>query len=155
MAILATETDLKSMVPDVFSHGINSFVSDLKMAQDDIVNLIKSSWWNDAIRNNFIVNSTNTSFQQGFIPLDENLLNASALSKIIIYRAVSAYIYPKLSTFKTVDGDSFSRKATFYNKLYNDEWKIVRHLPLYDFNKDGIFSDLERKINGGRRIQRA
>jgi len=151
-----TESDLQDFIPDIYSYGLNSFTKEIAFAEDDVVNLIKSGWWMDAVRKNFLVSESHDiggSF--GFYPLDVTKLNAEALKKLTIYRVASGYIYPKLSTFKDVDGDSFSRKADFYKKYYNEEWEIVKKLPLYDFNGDGNFSDLERRVNSQRTLARA
>jgi len=150
----ATESDLQDFIPDIFQHGSNNFTADIANAEEDVVNLIKSSWYPSAYRSTFISENYDAT-GSAFIPLDEALLNSAALKKITIYRAASAYIYPKMSTMKDVDGDSFSRKADFYKGMYNDEWDVIKHLPLYDFDEDGNFSDLERRTNNGRRMFRA
>jgi len=150
----ATESDLQDFMPDIFRHGHNDFTNDLANAEEDIINLIKSSWYPSAIRSTFIRENTDLSFY-AFIPLDVTRLNSAVLKKLTIYRAAYAYIYPKMSTMKDADGDSFSRKSEFYKKMYSEEWSIVKLLALYDFNGDSQFSDLERRVNNGRRVFRA
>ena len=154
--MFATESDLQDFIPDAYQHGLNSFSKEIGFAEEDIVNLIKSDWWTEAIRKSFLISeSVDVGGTFGFLPLDTTKLNASALKKLTIYRAAAAYIYPKLSTFKDVDGDSFSRKAEFYKKAYSEEWDIVKKLALYDFNGDGAFSDIERRLSAGRTLGRA
>lgn len=153
---IATESDLQDFIPDVYEHGLNSFSKELQFAESDVINLIKSDWWPSAVRSNYsYVQSYDVLNPLFVVPLDANYLNNNELKKLVVYRVAAAYIYPKLSTFKDVDGDSFSRKAEFYKGLYKDEWEIVKKLPLYDFNKDSVFSDAERKLNTGRRLSRA
>jgi len=150
-----TETDLHDFVPDVYTHGLNSFTKEIAFAEGDVVNLIKSGWWIEAVSKSFFVSELQDFGGFGFYPLDVTKLNSEALKKITVYRAVSGYIYPKLATFKDVDGDSFSRKAEFYKGMYKEEWEVIRKLPLYDFNSDGTFSDLERRVSSGRTLGRA
>jgi len=152
---IANESDLQSVIPDVFSYGISDFTSALGEAANDVINLIKSSWWPNATRNSFIFETQDVAGALTIAPLDPIYLDSAALRKLVVYRAASAYIYPKLATFQDNDGDAFTRKSEFYRTMYNDEWEVVKQLPLYDFNKDGQFADIERRVNNGRRIWRA
>ena len=149
MAAYAEDFDLKEYDDDIFDHNVSSFEAEIIRASADVLNKIKSEWWPKAIES-----VSSEDHDTGLMPatLDEQYLNTAALKQITIFRALFAYIYPRLSTF--IDGDTSREKAAHYKTMFNDEWKVIKGLPLYDFDKDSTFEDTERRGPIGRRLVR-
>ena len=152
MAVYATDADLITYADDILDHGVASFTSELTRASADVLNLIKAEWWPQAISG-----KVNSSYDYGLIPptLDESKINTAELKQITIYRAFGFHIYPRLSKFSDSDGDSFSRRGEFYRDMFKDEWNRIKNLPLYDFDGDSSFEDIERRGPIGRKLVRA
>ena len=132
----------------ILTYGLEEFVDQLAAAKRDVISALKADWWPQVQRGKRSLVSNPQ--------LDEDNLNSDELSRLVIYRALSVHIYPKLSKKLGADGDSFSRKADFYLKRYVDEWGIIVKLPIYDFDDDGQFTDLDRSEAGtSRRVFRA
>jgi hypothetical protein len=146
----ADNSDLEDYVSDIFSHGAPSFASELTLASADLLNKVKAEWWPSA-------SQARTAYENTLSPitLDEAYLNTAALKQATIFRALSAYIFPKLSkNVGSADGDVFSAKAEFYRKMYKEEWDTAKMLPLYDFDHDTQFEDIERRGPIPRRVIR-
>jgi len=127
-----TDTDLAKHVPDINDHNPPSNWSDqIQYGTDDVLNKIKAAWWPQV---------TDPIYE-----LDESLLNTDALANLAIYCCLGFYALPYLATERDKDGDSFSRKAEYYRGRYNEEWEVVKELPLYDFDGDTQFEDSERQ----------
>lgn len=152
MADYADDSELKEYADDIFDHGVSSFSSEITRASADVLNRIKSEWWPNAISS-----KSSETTDSGLLPpvLDEQYLNEAALKQITIYRTFGFHAYPRLAKYSDIDGDSFSRRADFYRGMYDEEWKLIRNLPLYDFNADSSFDDTERRGPMGRRLIRA
>ena len=124
--------DLKKHVVDINDHSPPKYwESQIQFATDDVLNKIKADWWEQV--------------SSPLFDIDEDLLNTDALKNLAIYCTLGFYALPFLSTERDKDGDSFSRKAKFYRDRYNEEWEVVKNLPLYDFNSDDQFTDDERQ----------
>ena len=154
MANYASDSDLIDYQDKIFDYGIASFNTELTKATADVINLIKSDWWVNAARNFSGLRET-VDYGPLFPTLDVTYLNTAELVSLTVYRAFSAYIFPRLSKFQDTDGDAFTRMAEFYAKQYDKEWKVVSQLPLYDFDKDSQFEDTERTGPLTRRLSRA
>ena len=74
---------------------------------------------------------------------DEANLNTEALRQLCVYKTLYTHIYPSLSTY--LEGDVWLNKIEAFKKLYNEEWAVVKGLPLYDFDEDTEFEDVERR----------
>ena len=130
MSLYAQDSDLEKYDSKIMDQGEDSFINQLTQASEDILNLIKTGWWEDA--SGLPIDS-----------FDETKLNTAALEKITVYKAFYEYIFPKLSKF--TEGDTFLAKIDFYEKRFKDEWLIVKSLPLYDFDESSSFEDNERR----------
>lgn len=130
MSLYAKDSDLDKYDPKVRSQGQDSYLDQLTQASEDILNLIKTGWWEEA--SGLPIDS-----------FDETKLNIAVLQKITVYKAFYEYIFPKLSKF--TEGDTFLAKIDFYEKRFKDEWLIVKSLPLYDFDDSDSFEDSERR----------
>lgn len=139
MSLYAKDSDLDKYDSGVRSQGEDSYIDQLTYASNDILNLIKTGWWEDA--SGLPISS-----------FDEARLNTAVLEKITVYKAFYEYIFPKLSKF--TEGDTFLAKIEFYEKRFKDEWLIVKSLPLYDFDQDSSFGDEERKGPIQRKLAR-
>jgi hypothetical protein len=118
----ADDNDLVTYVPTIFDHGATTFQSELDMAEDDIIREIRVRWYNRRY------NRTNW---------DETLLDETQWTRATVYRALSAYILPRLSTWRP-EGDSFREQVEFYQARYAEELEAefmegVR----YDYDQDG------------------
>ena len=124
--------DLAKHVQDINDHeGPTDWTDQIRFATDDVLNKIKADWWEQV--------------SSPLFDIDESLLNTDALKNLAVYRTLGFYALPLLSTESDEDGDSFSRKAAKYQTRYDQEWDIVKNLPLYDFNSDDQFTDDERQ----------
>lgn len=152
MTDYASDSDLVGYADDILDHGVVTFTAELTRASADVLNLIKAEWWPNAI-----TGKSSETMDYGLVgpTLTEANLNHAALKQITIYRALGFHVYPRLSKMSDNDGDSFSRRGEFYRGMYSDEWKLIKHLPLYDFNGDSAFDDTERRGPIGRRLIRA
>lgn len=130
MALYAKDSDLSQYDASIMTQGVDSFEADLTEASADILNLIKSVWWPLATG-------------EAIDTFDEANLNTSILKKVTIYKAFYSYIFPKIAKF--TENDVFVKKIEFYKGLFNDEWNVIKGLPLYDFDEDATFEDHERR----------
>lgn len=130
MSLYAKDSDLIKYDAKVMTQGEDTFLDQLTFASDDILNLIKTGWWEEA--SGLPISS-----------FDETKLNVAALEKLTVYKAFYEYIFPKLSKF--TEGDTFLAKIDFYEKRFKEEWLIVKSLPLYDLDDDDTFEDGERR----------
>lgn len=152
MANYATDSDLKDHIESIFDYGPSSFEKDLTKATADVLNKIKAEWWTKAVQSR---NGIRETVDYGFLfpTLNTANLNTAALKSLTVYRAFSAYIFPKMTKF--VEDDVFLRQAEFYADRFKEEWDVVKLLPLYDFDEDASFEDIERRGPMSRRIVRA
>lgn len=124
----ATNNDLLDYQADVFDHGIDDFTEELAKAEYDVLRKIESDWWN--VRNS----PNNPSF-------DAAKLTSTQWTRVTVFRALSAYIYPKLSTWRP-EGDSFRELQAFYQARYHEEFTAEMALGVkYDYNGDGVIAD--------------
>ena len=143
-----TDDNLVAEDAKSLTYGKDSFSPELADAKRDVLAALKADWWPQAGRG-FRAIVSNPQ-------LDEDSLNSSVLSRLVVYRALSIHVYPKLSKKLGADGDTFSRKADHYLARYKEEWKIITSLPIYDFDADGQFTDYDRTEGGtSRRVVRA
>lgn len=127
----ATNTDLQRYAPEVFDQGVDDWTDELTEAQTDVTNMIQYKWWNK-------VNSRSQ--------FDKNLLVETQWTKATVYKAMAAYILPKLSTFRP-EGDPFREQLTFYKERFEEEFDLQFGLGIeYDENDDGTI-DIETDVN--------
>lgn len=123
---MATNTDLEKYCPEVFEQGIDDWTDELTDAQADVENLIQYKWWNK-------VNSRSE--------WDATKLDETQWTKSTVYKAMAAYILPKLSTFRP-EGDPFREQLSFYKERFEEEFDVQFGLGIrYDEDDDGNISD--------------
>ena len=124
--------DLAKHVSDINTQGgPENWTDQIQFATDDVLNKIKSDWWEQVSSPLFTINEDN--------------LNTDALTNLAVYCTLGFYALPFLATERLEKGDSFSRKAKYYRDRYKEEWEVVKLLPLYDFDEDSQFEDSERQ----------
>ncbi len=127
----ATNTDLQRYAPEVFDQGVDDWTDELTEAQTDVTNMIQYKWWNK-------VNSRSQ--------FDKNLLVEAQWTKATVYKAMAAYILPKLSTFRP-EGDPFREQLTFYKERFEEEFDLQFGLGIeYDLEDDGEIN-IETDVN--------
>jgi len=144
MAIAVT-ADLVALRSDITGHGVSDWAAQLAMSESDVVERVKTAWFPDAARSLFGYGLDANSYQVIMGAFDIALLNTAALKNLVCYHAMSYYIYPNLTRDVDDGNDAFSRRAERYKVFYEDEWNRVSKLPLYDFNGDSAFTDIERQ----------
>lgn len=150
------DADLVEFMPDVLDYGVASFAAQNLRASDDVYNRIFSEWWPTAISRRFGLLMSTFDIQSPIMPtLDPAYLDSVGLKALTVYRAISHYIMPMLASDADANGDLFSRRAVRYDMFYKEEWQKAILLPLYDFNKDTQFTNIERRGRPVKRLLRA
>ena len=154
MAAYANDNDLKTFIPTILENGVSSFATQLQLASDDVLEMIKVKWWVNAVSSRYALNRETTDWSSYFPKFNEALLNTAQLKNLTCYRALHKYICPML-TNDADDADEWVRKEERYKAYFDEEWDKITRMPLYDFNQDSVFTDIERRQSGGIRLQRA
>jgi len=154
MAAYASDTDLETFIPSILENGVVSFDVQLQLASDDVLEMVKVKWWVNAVSSRYALNRETTDWSSYFPRFDEALLNTVQLKNLTCYRAFHKYICPML-TGDADDADEWTRKEERYKIYFDEEWDKITRMPLYDFNQDSAFDDIERRQGGGVRLQRA
>lgn len=137
--MFATNTDLQKYAPEVFDQGVNDWSSELADAQHDVENQIQFKWWNKAYS------------RQNWDPAN---LTETQWTKATVYRSLSAYILPRLSTFRP-EGDPFREQLMFYKERYQEEMDTQFGMGVeYDLDEDGTTTDIEVFENSQTRLYR-
>tara|TARA_R100000734_G_C3313602_1_gene104944 strand:- start:1001 stop:1417 length:417 start_codon:yes stop_codon:yes gene_type:complete len=125
----ATNEDLHTYAPEVFDQGVDDWAPDLALAETDVSNQIRINWYNKYHDPN---------------KYDKSKLTESQWTKATVYKALYAYILPKLSTFRP-EGDPFMMQLSFYKERFAEEFDIQFGIGVdYDENNDGTVSDTEK-----------
>lgn len=140
----ATDADLLVIQPNITSFGVVSWLPQLNAASADVLERIKTEWWPEAVTSRFGFQNQAYDINPAFPSFDEAKLNTAAIKNLTIYWALAHYIYPILTKDRD-DADAFSRRMERYQKFYDEEWERVKVKPLYDFNADSQFTDIERR----------
>jgi len=150
MAILATIADIKEYEPDIENYGINDFATEITRAQNDVFRDLRIRWWPTQQIGLYDVKFLTT----GQIEPDDDLYNASQLTRVCCYQALGFHIYPKLAKFEP-DMDIFERKMEFYRREYEREMDLVlRDGVEYDLDSSGTVDDAEREPTHFLRLKR-
>jgi len=135
--IIANNSDLTKYYPQALEYGISDWSAELASAQEDVLLIIKTKWFFvefGSLRTRGMVT------QPIFNP---ELLVATQWNKAVVYRALYAYVLPKLSNFR-VEGDAFQKAAEFYDERFDEEMDLQLSGGVqYDLNKDGNISHAE------------
>jgi len=150
----AVDADLVALIPDILEHGVLTWAPELALASSDVLNKIKAGWWPQAVAQTYGALGETVDFGPTAPTLDEANINDAALKLITCYRALEHYIFPKLSADQDDNGNAFTRKAERYANFFQQEWEVIKNLPLYDFNGDAQFTDIERRGPIRRRLHR-
>lgn len=143
-------------MPDVLTYGVATFDPQSLRASDDIYNRLVAEWWPDAVSRRYGLLLNSFDVQSNLIPqLDPAFLDTVALEAVTSYRAISHYIMPLLSSDNDANGDMFTRRAARYHDFYLEEWQKLVLLPLYDFNQDTQFTNIERRGPTMKKLLRA
>jgi len=140
MPAWASTADLLVYAPDIQDYGQTDWSAELALAQADVREWVVSSWWAPILQRR--------GFWPPYYELDETLLNIAALKPATCFRALGWEILPKLAKWSDQDGDSFSRRAEWFQRRYHDELGKVSKMALYDWSRDGRFADWERDLHG-------
>jgi len=150
------DADLALYMPDVLTFGVTTFATQNLLATDDVVTRINTEWWPDAVTRRFGLYRENTDTWYRSLPImDITLLDSALLKGLVVYRALSHYIMPMLSSDSDADGNAFTRRADRHAAFYAEEWEKIVNSPIYDFNSDTTFSQQERKGPPIKRVLRA
>lgn len=123
----ATNNNLTNYIDTVFDHGVDDWTDELAFAETDVINYVQVEYWNN--------HRSAGSF-------DSSRLTESQWTRATVYRALSAYILPKLATFR--EGDVFLEQVKFYKEKYAEELALQFALGIkYDTNGDGTTTDGE------------
>lgn len=116
----ATNENLHSYAPDVFDQGVDDWGDELALAETDVVNQIRIRWWN--------------RYEDPTL-FDGTKLTDTQWTKSTVYKALYAYILPKLSTFRP-EGDPFQTQINFYKERFEDEISVQFGIGI-DYDRDG------------------
>lgn len=123
----ATQEDLTTYAPDVFSHGVDDWTTELALAEQEVADQIQVKYYTKH-------HSRNT--------YDKTKLTESQWTKATVYKALAGYIMPKLATFR-ID-DVFVEQIKFYKERFAEEMDLQFALGIqYDTDNDGTVEDGE------------
>tara|TARA_R110000823_G_scaffold91748_2_gene201823 strand:+ start:82 stop:552 length:471 start_codon:yes stop_codon:yes gene_type:complete len=137
-------SDVQEYQPDIAAYGITNFDTQLQHAEDDVIRRIREEWWEryrHTVRFKDITKVTS-------IELNKALLTNAQWTRSVVYRALSEYIFPMLTKWKTPDGDidAFQVQIEFYRARYNEEFQaILRDGVEYDEDADGTVTTSEKE----------
>ncbi len=122
----ATNSDIQQFAADVMDQGITDWGDALTEAESDIINLVKTEYWNTQRSGTF----------------DATLLTDTQWTKATVFRALAYYILPQLSTFR--DDDVWLEQMGFYRERSSEEMDIQFGVGVeYDADADGTVQDNE------------
>lgn len=134
----ATNSDLVKYYPTAMDHGVADWTADLTQAQGDVETLIKTRWFNQEF------GQTRTRTVVGQPTYNPALLTESQWTRATVYRALSCYILPKLSTFRP-EGDAFREQLAFFQNRFDEEFNLqVGSGVEYDLNNDNTVTSSEK-----------
>ncbi len=123
----ATAENLNFYAPEVYEGNVEDWDSELALAETDIKNKIEVQWY-DKVKGN-----------RNF---DASKLTAAQWTKATVYQTLVAYVFPKMSTFRTAD--TFYEQIKFYQDRLKEELDLQFALGIkYDDNSDGNVTDDE------------
>lgn len=149
MTTLATISDIQEFEPDILDFGIPDFDAEITKAQSDIFRDLRIRWW-PAYHHGI----HDISKLTGAGEPDDDLYNASQLTRACVYNVLGYHIYPKLAKFDP-ETDLFERKMEFYRKEYERELDLVlRDGVEYDADSSGTVDEAEREATHYLRLKR-
>ena len=125
--MFATNDDLTVYIQDIFDHGVSDWSDELALAETDVTNQIRIRYWD--------------KFEDK-AQFDKTKLVETQWKPATVYRALSAYILPKLSTCRL--DDTFMEQTAFYKTQYAEEINTQFQLGIeYDSDGDGAITAAE------------
>ena len=150
MATLLTIADIQEYEPDILNYGIPDFDAEITKAQNDVFRDIRIRWWPTQQIGLYDLKY----LASGQVEPDEDMYNASQLTRAAVYQCLGFHIYPKLAKFDA-DQDIFERKMEFYRKDYEREMDLVlREGVEYDHDSSGNITDAEKEPTHYLRLKR-
>ena len=150
MPTLLTIADIQDYEPDILNYGIADFDEEISKAQSDVFRDLRIRWWPTQQIGLYDLKY----LAQGNIEPDEDMYNASQLTRVASYQCLGFHIYPKLAKFDA-DQDIFERKMEFYRKEYERELDLVlRDGVEYDHDSSGNVTDTEKAPTSFLRLKR-
>ena len=150
MATLLTIADIQEYEPDILNYGIPDFDAEITKAQNDVFRDIRIRWWPTQQIGLYDLKY----LASGQVEPDEDMYNASQLTRAAVYNCLGFHIYPKLAKFDA-DQDIFERKMEFYRKDYEREMDLVlRDGVEYDHDSSGNITDAEKEPTHYLRLKR-
>jgi hypothetical protein len=150
MATLLTIADIQDYEPDILNYGIPDFDAEITKAQNDVFRDIRIRWWPTQQIGLYDLKY----LASGQVEPDEDMFNASQLTRAAVYQCLGFHIYPKLAKFDA-DQDIFERKMEFYRKEYEREMDLVlRDGVEYDHDSSGNITDAEKEPTHYLRLKR-
>jgi len=145
MPTYITQADLELYFLDLSQYGLTTVDATIDQAETDVINYFSYVWFPNAYKKYLggnIDQSINTN--NGTIPpIDLAYLNTDLLKRLMTYRTLGFHLFPSLMKTTTVEDDSFFARAEYFQKQYNEEITLLSGVPLYDFNKDSQFDNLD------------
>ncbi len=137
-------TDVQEYQPDIAAYGIATFEPQLQHAENDVLRRVREEWWEryrHTVRYKDITKVTS-------VEMTNSKLTASQWTRAVVYKALSDYILPQLTKWKTPDGDNdaFQAQIKFYSTKYDEEFQaILRDGIEYDEDGDASVSNDEKE----------
>jgi hypothetical protein len=126
MANYALDSDVYDVI-EIKPLPSNALVDELTTATRDVLHKIKYEYW----------------VPRDIVLFDEANLDTTALVKLTVYRALGWYVCPSLESYQNGEEGKWGNKATYFQKMFEEEWLIVQQLPIYDFDEDDVFEDTD------------
>ena len=150
MATLLTIADIQDYEPDILNYGIPDFDQEITKAQNDVFRDLRIRWWPTQQIGLYDLKY----LASGQVEPDEDMYNASQLTRVAVYQCLGFHVYPKLAKFDA-DQDIFERKMEFYRKDYEREMDLVlRDGVEYDNDSSGNITDAEKEPTHYLRLKR-
>ena len=150
MATLLTIADIQDYEPDILNYGIADFDEEISKAQNDVFRDLRIRW----LATQQIGLYDLKYLASSAVEPDEDMYNASQLTRAAVYQCLGFHVYPKLSKFDAEE-DIFERKMKHYRTEYEREFDLVlRDGVEYDHDSSGNVSDAEKEPTHYLRLKR-
>ena len=154
MAII-TQADLEKFFPDLANYGLGSIADYISYAEADVIDYFSYIWFPNALAKFSQLNTgTNVNNPKFALPtFDMAKLNINLVKNLITFKCLGDYIFITLMKTTAEGEDSFYARAVYFQDKYEQELARVTNAPIYDFNGDGVFDNLDiSKANIGRPV---
>jgi len=150
MATLLTISDIKQIEPNIDEYGISDLSQEIADGQADVFRWLRANWWPLQAYSKYDYKRMNIGANEP----NEDLYNASQLTRAAVYWCLGFHIMPKLAKFSD-EMDMFERKMDFYRKEASRELDAVMQDGIeYDFDSSGTVTDSEKEPQYYLRLKR-